>query len=348
MTSLLSHISAFKYWRHVGTPGFIVPEPSRTTIAPPNFAVSDFDWLVNTSVLSRPLHGLTSVKHKRTNEPAVRHVAYQELPFGSVCSISPEQRITSPELTIIQIAPLLSFTELVCIICEFCGLFTINESLENPLIKRAPLTSVAKIAAFCQRAKGLTGVAKAAKATKYAHDRSRSPMETATILLFTLPQQRGGYSLSGARLNRKITLSPKARKMAGIDRLEPDIAWPKAKIIVEYDSKAFHNQEARISNDARRKNAFTTSGFQVITLTSSQLNSKTEMDKIAAHIAAAAKKRVRIAKPATFYAKQKLLRMELLHCDGVHRKQHTLSERAGQQVERAITSLSWLADDDLA
>ena len=52
--------------------------------------------------------------------------------------------------------------------------------------------------------------------------------------------------------------------------------------------------------------------------------------------------------PATFYAKQKLLRMELLHCDGVHRKQHALSERAGQQVERAITSLSWLADDDLA
>lgn len=77
MTSLLSHISAFEYWRHVGTPGFIVPEPSRTTIAPPNFAVSDFDWLVNTSVLSRPLHGLTSIKHKRTNEPAVRHVAYQ-------------------------------------------------------------------------------------------------------------------------------------------------------------------------------------------------------------------------------------------------------------------------------
>lgn len=131
MTSLLSHISAFEYWRHVGTPGFIVPEPSRTTTAPPNFTVSDFDWLVNTSVLSRPLHGLTSIKHKRTNEPAVRHVAYQELPFGSVCSISPEQRITSPELTIIQIAPLLSFTELVCIICEFCGLFTINESLEK-------------------------------------------------------------------------------------------------------------------------------------------------------------------------------------------------------------------------
>ena len=155
MTSLLSHISAFEYWRHVGTPGFATPEPSRTTIAPPNFAVSDFDWLVNTSVLSRPLHGLTSVKHKRTNEPAVRHVAYQELPFGSVCSISPEQRIASPELTIIQIAPLLSFTELVCIICEFCGLFTINESLENPLVKRAPLTSVAKIAAFCQRAKDL-------------------------------------------------------------------------------------------------------------------------------------------------------------------------------------------------
>ena len=65
-------------------------------------------------------------------------------------------------------------------------------------------------------------------------------------------------------------------------------------------------------------------------------------------IAAAAKKRVRIAKPATFYAKQKLLRMELLHCDGVHRKQHALSERAGQQVERTKTSLSWLAGDDLA
>ena len=133
MTSLLSHISAFEYWRLVGTPGFVVSEPSRTTIAPPNFAVADFDWLTGIGALSRPLHGLTSVKHKRTNEPAVRHVAYQELPFGSIWSISPEQRITSPELTLVQIAPLLSFTELVCVICEFCGLFTINESLENPL-----------------------------------------------------------------------------------------------------------------------------------------------------------------------------------------------------------------------
>lgn len=348
MTSLLSHISAFEYWRLVGTPGFATPEPSRATIAPPNFSDDDFDWLIGIGALSRPLHGLTSIKHKRNGESAVRHVAYQELPFGSICSISPEQRITSPELTIVQIAPLLSFTELVCIIYEFCGLFTINESLENPLVKRAPLTSVAKIAAFCQRAKGLAGVAKAAQAAKYAHDRSRSPMETATILLFTLPQQRGGYSLTGAQLNRKITLTTKARKTAGVDQLEPDIAWLKTKIIVEYDSKAFHGQESRISNDARRKNAFTNSGFQVITLTSTQLNSKNEMDKIAAHISAAAKKRVRIAKPATFYAKQKLLRMELLNSEGVHRKQHALSERAGQQVERTEKSLGWLEDDDLA
>ena len=348
MTSLLSHISAFEYWRLVGTPGFATPEPNRATIAPPNFSVADFDWLASTGGLSRPLHGLTSIKHKRNCEHAVRHVAYQELPFGSICSLSPDQRITSPELTIVQIAPLLSFTELACIICEFCGLYTINESLENPLVKRAPLTSVAKIAAFCQRAKGLTGIAKTTQAVKYARDHSRSPMETAAILLFTLPQQRGGYSLSGAQLNRKITLTTKARKTAGIDQLEPDIAWPKAKIVVEYDSKAFHGQESRIANDARRKNAFTNSGFQVIILTSTQLNSKFEMDKIAAHIAAATKKRVRIAKPTVFSAKQKLLRMELLNSEGVHRKQYALSERAGQQIERAEKCLGWLEDDDLA
>ena len=41
--------------------------------------------------------------------------------------------------------------------------------------------------------------------------------------------------------------------MAGIDRLEPDIAWSKAKIIVEYDSKAsiIKKREYRMTHGAK-------------------------------------------------------------------------------------------------
>lgn len=339
MPSLLSHVSAFEYWRLVGTPGFSAPEPCRAN-APRNFDANDFEWFSGMGLLSYPLHGLTSTKHKNKDAITMRHLACPSLPHGSICAISAQRLIASPELTLLQIAPLLSFAELVGIMCEFCGLFTIVGS-DNTLVKRTPLTSVSKISSFCERAKGLHGSSDCATAAQYALDRSRSPMETAAALIFTLPYYRGGYCLRGAELNRRIALSAPVRKIAGVDTLEPDIFWRNHRTCLEYDSDAFHGDDSRIANDARRKNALTSSKIGVVTLTTAQLRSIRETQKIAHQLALLMGGRIRIPNEDIFAMRHKLIRHDLLDGSSVLKSQYALSQRAGQVIESPIANVGW-------
>ncbi len=349
MASLLSHISAFEYWRLVGTPGFPMPDQSRSIMAPPNFSLADFDWLAGMGLLSYPLHGLTSKKHKNeTGRQSFEHFAPRNLPFGSLRSISKSQLIVSPELTLIQIAPLFTTAELSGIICEFCGLFTINDAIGNHLAKRAPLTTIAKISTFADRARGLQGVIALKKALPYALDNSRSPMETAAALLLSMPYRQGGFGLSGAVLNTRTKLPASQALIAGVDSLEPDILWLPAKTCIEYDSTEFHSGEGRIANDARRKNALIASGFNVVTLTASQLYSLSEMSKVAKQAASLMKRRIRIKNQDLFKIVHASTRFDLLCEQSVLRNQYAPSERAQQSIPSHTRALGWADDDGFA
>lgn len=323
----MSHITAFEYWRLVGTAGVPVPHRAQAQVLPLGRSTALACDFAACKALSHPLHGLTSKKARcATDASVVYHFRSTPLPCGAVFRISERVGIVSPELALIQVASALSIAELIGLMCEFCGLFTLSEGAPHGLVKRSALTNSARLRALLDAAAGSTGVVRARRAAKRSLDRSRSPMETAAALQLTLPCLLGGSALDGALLNSKVELGRAVRRIAGCTQLEPDIYWPQSKVCVEYDSAEFHCDEHRMANDARRKNALVSSGCKVVTLTKTQLYNFSEMKDVAKHVARLNGTRLRSQNPELLGQ----LRGELLSRDSVIRNRFALSVRMGQ------------------
>ncbi len=336
--TLLSHISAFEYWRIVGLPGVRIPEPSFAQMPPSAYDSDDFDWIAGRGLLSYPVHVTASSKvnnsrgHTDGASPTiVVHHRPSILPRGSIYKISGTQYVVAPELALAQIAKFVSREELACLASEFCGLYSPYDAISSGMIRRDTLTTPRRLRSFCDRAKGIHGIGALKSASKHCLARSRSPMETIAGELLSLPRSRGGYGLGGCVLNSKVRLDSAERKRAGVEMLEPDILWPSERVVVEYDSDEFHMTPGRIANDARRKNAFVSSGYSVATLTRAHIFDAVQMDTIALQIAKLRGVRLRGVNSHEFAQLQYLLRKELMDGRGVVRSHRAVSLRAGQQ-----------------
>ena len=336
--TLLSHISAFEYWRIVGLPGVCVPELSFAQMPPLVYDGDDFDWLTGMGLLSRPVHVTVSGKVNNSRGRAdgvgqaiIAHHRPNALPRGLIYKISGTQYVVAPELALAQIAKYVSPEELTCLASEFCGLYSPYDAVSSGMIRRDGLTTPRKLRSFCNRAKGIHGVGALKSTSKYCLARSRSPMETVAGELFSLPRSRGGYGLGGCVLNSKVRLDLAERKRARVEMLEPDILWPNERVVVEYDSDEFHMTPGRIANDARRKNALISSGYSVVTLTRAHMFDAAQMDTIAFQISRLRGVRLRGINSREFAQLQYCLRKELMDGRGVVREHWAVSRRAGQR-----------------
>ena len=212
MKCLVSHITAFEYWRLVGLPGIVRPLPTNSQAIPSSMESDEIERLASMGLLSLPLHVATSRKKKNESQTCFCHYRPEPYPRGSIYRIDAETGIVSPELALLQVSGELSFGELVGVMCEFSGYYSPSCREFHGMIGREPLTSAFRIAAYAERAKGLHDACRTRSAAKYALDRARSPMEVAAALLLSLPYARGGYALSGMELNNRIKLSVSARK----------------------------------------------------------------------------------------------------------------------------------------
>lgn len=332
MKCLVSHITAFEYWRLVGLPGIVRPLPTNSQAIPLSMESDEIERLASMGLLSLPLHGATSQKMKNDSLSRFCHYRPEPYPRGSIYRIDAETGIVSPELALLQVSSNLSFGELAGIMCEFSGYYSPSCRELHGMVDREPLTNAFRVATYAERAKGLHGACRMRQTAKCALDRARSPMEVAAALLLSLPYARGGYALSGMELNNRIKLSVSARKNSRVD-----ILWPSARVCIEYDSAEFHGDEYRIANDARRKNALALSGYDVVTLTKEQMASAFEMDKIAHCAARHLGARLR----AERIRGQKGLRHELLARGSALKDERALSDRAGQRFEDYSKSVFW-------
>lgn len=307
MEAVISHKTALEYWRMAGLYGILEPRSSNRIKIPVSFDTRQVGYLANEGLLSLPLHGLTNVKHKSTGI-AVSHYRPTPLPKGSLCKITDNLFITSPELTLVEMVCDLPFAQGVALICEFCGLYSINPARNGELFSRQPLTTINQFKAFLDKAQGLRGLHTARIAANFAFDHSRSPRETAASLLLSLKPKRGGYALEKPNVNSHITLDKKTQNITGVTQLEPDLLWPEQKVCLEYDSASFHGDDLQLTIDAQRKNALQSAGYQVVTLTSAQISNVSQMDVVAKQLAKLTGKR--FAMPD--YQAQKVLREQLL------------------------------------
>lgn len=318
MNVFVGYQSAVEFWRHYGSRYSGQPELLRAT--PPLGAAPDDTrvmQLLKTDLrdCSAPLHVIVAEAKSPRNESLVMcHRRAAALPSKSFHLAGEAVFVSSPELTFVQMASVLSLFELIQLGYELCGMYALAEdtfyeaddaTLFQGFRYRNPVTSASKLAAFAERARGLRGVVPARRAAQYVLDNSASPRETALAMALTLPNALGGYGLPDPILNCRLDYGVKSVLFQGPCTLSMvadhygvdvsgsqsnefricDLYWKDAKLDVEYDSDGHHLTPCKISKDASRRNELESRGVMVITVTSRQLSSWEETEKVARQIA---------------------------------------------------------------
>lgn len=201
-----------------------------------------------------------------------------------------------PELCFVQFvchAPLLSAIREGY---ALCGSYALDESSETGLVERLPLTSIDAMRRFAESHPGIQGAAKALRALSKVKGGSASPRETDLAMRLALPINLGGFGFSDVRLNCRIVPSRRAAGLSDRGYFVGDLCWMKEKLVVEYDSN-LHLAPWKLARDAQKRSALEEDGFKVITVTSLQLDSPIEMERIAKQIARRLGRRLRIQIP---------------------------------------------------
>ena len=130
-------------------------------------------------------------------------------------------------------------------------------------------------------------------------------METKLAIILSLPKVYGGYGLDGLCLNHRVDPS-RLRKLSQQAFFSIDLAYPKAKVGIEFDGQAFHEN---YSKDRVRINALEALGWDIISVDKSQLFNVNRFDVTAHQIAKLLGKQIR--KPNDWDKKAETLRHDL-------------------------------------
>lgn len=247
--------------------------------------------LWDTASTAKPLHVLAQPKHGRHSTQRIQfHQTTTPLPSRALLEIDSNITVCSPELVFIQMAETLSLAELVALGYEICGCYPLDEELPSALV-RVPLTTPVRLSTFISRADGMRGVRKARIAAQYVRAKSASPKETEMGALLLLPQKWGGLGLPPALANEPVPLSRQATAIARGNRIVCDLCWPQFSLAAEYDGHESHFQRHHQARDSRRRDALLSDGIDVVTVTSSQIDSVSEFFGIADALARKMKRR---------------------------------------------------------
>ncbi len=312
MDIIVSHKSAFLYWRSQIKPQLPLRRSSRTRAIdkPVPLSASLVEELASLGIVpsaKNPVDLLFATAAARNQSPLVRnHVQSHELPPGSFVRVSTHVLMASPELTFTQIASSGSMERACMLGAELCGSYTLVGS-ELRWTKRAPLTSAKAIHAhIAAREKGSLAP-RVRWIANHLPDGAASSREARLVLLLSLPTSRGGYGLPAPVLNASISLGEEAYSIYPHTPCRLDLSWPEACFDVEYDGR---DHAMRTQEDYARAAALAVEGIRVMALTNTQVADVDAFDAVARHIAAQLGVRLRVRR-RDFAERQAALRRRL-------------------------------------
>ena len=284
MKVFISHESALEYWRihRVMPKGSDERRPK--VLIPNNPPVTK---QVKRTGLTPPVHVLLSNPNVRwLSQTMKQHVLTSKTTAGCFIGVEDWLMVSSPEFCFIQMAGTLSLVKLIELGYEFCGAYSLPvaedpEPPERGFYKRKPLTSKKNLGVFISHMSNIKGCKKAELALRYVIDDSASPMETKLSVLLTLPYRFGGFGLITPELNSYITLTKTAKQSSSKSFYICDMFWADYNLAVEYDSAQYHSGSEHIATDSKKRNALSSMGVMVITVTKQQLYSRMEFEKVA-------------------------------------------------------------------
>ena len=113
------------------------------------------------------------------------------------------------------------------------------------------------------------------------------------------------------KLNKRIDHGKAAGKRSNKAYHRCDLFWPEAKLAVEYDSDEYHTGADRIAEDSKKRVDLGALGIDVVTVTSGQIQSAVEFERLARLIAKKLGKKLRYKNPQFLKAQRELRKLLL-------------------------------------
>ncbi len=211
------------------------------------------------------------------------------LPLGSVCQMPNGLLVVSPEMAFLEIASFLTLRESIVCGSVLCSTYHLASKHGSPSGRGGvhyALTTKERLHTFLARSKGRKGSRRALQALRWVVEGAASEREVELASLLFTPRKHGGKGLPCAYLNYRINLGSVARSMADRSFCVGDFVWPKQRLVLEYDSDAFHVGTQAMQRDARRRNALLYEGYEVVTCTNDIFASQRAMAALVAQLEA--------------------------------------------------------------
>ncbi|MDO4501781.1 MAG: hypothetical protein Q4D06_01235 [Coriobacteriia bacterium] len=280
MAIILSHSSALAWWRNfTGNPDDLPVADVRRALNR-----SEADRSVVASLdrqgLPRPFQVLVESRGSKLRSSTFWGHSTDKPLSGLIRQTDlPQVFVVCPELCLMQNATGLDFAQLIELVCEFLGEYRII-SEDETRYDQPRLCSKESIAYVLPLAKGIHGSNRIRAVLKHAEEGSASPQETRSFLKLSLPNSRGGLSVSRILMNHPIPLDRKNAKLLGKDHCRIDLYLPDLNRGIEYDSYQEHLGKARHDDDAMRRTVLESLGIPVSVLTHAQTQSPELMEAL--------------------------------------------------------------------
>ena len=290
-TLIVGHGSALSYWRAARAAGAGADEGWSGKV----FGSRDLRLSEQAHLAARlcgsglPVDVVVSDRSACHNcQAVVDHVWRGPLQAAHLCGVGNGIMVCRPQVVLSQLALSLDRIELAKIACELAGTYGLVPWADEPLVTDvAPLLDMACFRGYARSAKalGVRGCSRALSALEIATDGSNSPRETSVALVLLLTRSAGGYGLPGFLMNHPIDLPEQLARLVGAHTLRPDFYWPRSRLIVEYDSDAYHLGARQKARDEARRLAFQAAGYALMTLNNEMLSDLGKLDIFMSEVA---------------------------------------------------------------
>lgn len=223
-------------------------------------------WLNRKNVDSESIHVLTfSNNANRHRKGCICHYTRYTFDAESYLELEPNVYIVDIKLCALEATADLNLWELVEYYFEICGSYALETSDETQYRERPALTSVEELRAFFSKASGYRGSNKALKALSYVREGCRSPLETAFVMMLTMPKSMGGLAIRAIKTDYPI---PVPKRYAALTRRTVfylDALLENSMTDIEYNG-FYHDEPEQQSIDEERRNTLRNMGYVVITV----------------------------------------------------------------------------------
>ena len=193
------------------------------------------------------------------------HVSTKRFSSSRFVKLTDDISIVGVELCALQAATYLPFRKLIEYYFELCGAYSLKAGSTTSYSERPALTTAARLKHFFNTLSACDGLIPARKAIKCVRDGCRSPMETAFVMMLTLPKNEGGLGIKALETDYEIKVANVAKGLTRRTKFYMDAYLKRSRIDIEYNG-FHHDTEKNRAIDEERKNALAAMGYGIITI----------------------------------------------------------------------------------